>query len=65
MSYAIQQMGMEVVVQITFNVRKEKEIVIKIPIVMRPWVIDAGKITVQLVFQKTSIAVRMNQKMFV
>ena len=57
-------MGMEVVVQITLNVRKEKGIVIKIPIVIRPWVIDVEKITVQLVFRKTSIAVRMIQNMF-
>ena len=57
-------MGMEVVVQITLNVRKEKGIVIKNPIVIRPWVIDVEKITVQLVFRKTSIAVRMIQNMF-
>ena len=57
-------MGMEVVVQITLNVRKEKGIVIKTPIVIRPWVIDVEKITVQLVFRKTSIAVRMIQNMF-
>ena len=65
MNHAMQKMGMEIVVQITFNVMKKKEIVIKIPIVMWPWVIDAEKITVQLVFQQTSIAVQKIQNMFV
>ena len=65
MNHAMQKMGMEIVVQITFNVMKKKEIAIKIPIVMWPWVIDAEKITVQLVFQQTSIAVQKIQNMFV
>ena len=65
MNHAMQKMDMEIVVQITFNVMKKKEIVIKIPIVMWPWVIDAEKITVQLVFQQTSIAVQKIQNMFV
>ena len=65
MNHAMQKMDMVIVVQMTFNVTMEKEIVTKIPIVIILWVIDVEKITVLLVFHQTSIAAQKIQKMFV
>ena len=65
MNHAMQKMDMVIVVQMTFNVTTEKEIVTKIPIVIILWVIDVEKITVLLVFHQTSIAAQKIQKMFV